>query len=315
MRIQLSTLDAQRLGRDFKDFAIGFTQASQETGFPHTLGQYVERTFHGLSPGDQRDRFVAPLWELVDENLRTISHEPKKPPEKLTGKTYPVIPGFKEAPDLVIKMVSSNGEVIVPEIAVDKGGLASNVVEALALFNTPAFIPSLHGNATNRLSEVHRMLMESSGIDTSMLVHTTANSYLHTCFYVIDGHEKDYWMAQARDPFHRDELDQFTDFIRNCCEGNKNEVLVLSALPPAGSGDHFFPGLVNIANENGNPVFFNPKQYDYFDFAKGGFLTHLLKQNELTLIKPNLDEFVQLLKFAYRISESEAAGVYETLKR
>jgi fructose-1-phosphate kinase PfkB-like protein len=311
MRTQLTAADARLLGSQIKGFSQTFSSSGDTPGFSHSLAHKVEESFHRLSPEEQRYQFSAPLWELVQDHIRKITHTPMKPLEKIPGMTYPIVPGFKEAMDLILKIIFDGNDVLVSEIDVNKGGLASNVVEALSLHGMPAYIPSLHGNPNNVISTTHQALMESCGIDTSMLIHTRANSYLHTSFYVIDGDEKDYWMAQYRDPFHKDELDKFTDLIKQCCMENKGEVLVLSALPPAGTDDHYFPELASL----GNPTFLNPKQYDYFDFEKGSFLTHLLKQRRLALIKPNLDEFVQLLKFGYHISANDAPGLYETLKR
>jgi len=313
MRIQ--PLDPLKLGQIFRDFAGRFAPSNQETGFSHNLAGQVEETFHKLSPHGQRVRFQNPAWLSIRQNVNSlIPRDGRNPPDKVQGKTYPIVPGFKEGIDAVLKIVSDRENVSIPEIGISKGGLASTLVEALSLFDTPAFMPSLHGNLEDPLSNLHLALMESAGIDTSLLIHTEHGAYLHTCFYVIeDGNPKEFWMAPKREPFNEQELARFTDKIRITCEGNKKESLVLSSHPPTGSGNDYFSRLVEIGLSNENVIVFNPKEYDLLPHKHPDFLYPLFLQGKINLLKPNLNEFVQLLRYSFCISESEEKVVKEQL--
>ncbi len=318
MRIQLSQSKAQELGRKIRDFGVSYTQPNQEKVFSHNLAQEVEKTFHHQTSQDQRTEFVEPLWKIIGGysdnavvNLKSVSTL-----ERVSGETYPIVPAFKDSPDVILKIISKNGKTTIPEINFDKGGLAHNTTEALKLLGILAYTPSLLGNISDPISLLHKHLLDVSGIDTSLSVRTVAGTYLHTCFYVEDnGEPKEFWMAQVREPFEKTEISELTDLIKKCCETNPGEPLVLAAIPPVGTDNRYWTQqlIEEIAEPNNNPVLFNPKQYDYLDNTKTSFLIDLFLQKKLNLIKPNLEEFVQFLKFAYVIKGSEEDEVRQRL--
>ena len=318
MRIQLNTQESTDFGRQLAKANRAFLKGDNDDTLSHNRAQEILKTFHVLSPQDQLTEFSAPVWSLFERFTPVVqANLSKLPPlEKKAGEKYPIVPGFKEAIDLVVEIQNGKDGITIPAFSIDKGGLASNSVEALRMQGIPTHFPALLGNSAKPITHLHTALMQASGIDTSGAIHTTHPAYLHTDYYLeSEGRKDEYWMAQHRIPFLPQELDEFFQAIKTACEQNSQEALVLSALPPAGSGEFFFTDIITEARKNGNPVLFNPKQYDYLDKAMGSFLGQIFLQKKLNIIKPNLVEFVQFLKYSYIITKDEEENLLRSLQK
>lgn len=318
MRIQLSPEQALGTGKKLAEVNRRFLQQGIDDSLTHERAEQILRTFHFTSPQGQLEEFSGPVWEIFSEYASVVAANLTKlaPLEKKSSSKYPIVPGFKEAIDLVLEIVNGKDGITIPAINIDKGGLASNSVEALRMQGIPTVFPALLGNVAKPITKLHTELMQASGIDTSNAVHTTNPAYLHTDYYLESDSRKDeYWMAQHRIPFIQSELDEFLNAIRTACKQNSGQALVLSALPPAGSGEHYFTDIAQIGHENGNPVLFNPKQFDYLDPKMGSFLGQLFLQKKLNVIKPNLVEFVQFLKYSFIITPHEEENLLKELRK
>lgn len=318
MRIQLSPEQAISTGRELVKLNKAQGWQWEDNNLTHERAELFLRAFHQLTPTKQLDYFSEPIWEIFSEHTATVLANLTRlaPLTKEPGQKYPIVPGFKEAIDLIVEIVNEKDGITIPAINIDKGGLASNSIEALTMQGIPTAFPALLGNSIKPITKLHIDLMEAAGIDTSDAIPTKNPAYLHTDYYLnSEGRTDEYWMAQHRIPFLQSELDRFLSSIEIACKKNSGQALVLSALPPAGSGEYYFPDIIQIGHENGNPVLFNPKQFDYLDPKTGSFLGQLFVQKKLNVIKPNLVEFVQFLRYSYIITKNEENNLLRELRK
>lgn len=311
MRITFNNPIARDLGIAYEEFARHFLHLSPEEEISQETLQAVEDRFHSMTAQEHIEHFAQPVWHMFEQHLFSADFERRVTP--LPKAKGPVIAGVKEAPDLIYESSIGQNGFEINALGFYKGGLATNTVHALRLLNTYANFVPLLGDGPK--AKIHRELMESSGIDlTREVVSNGVDAYIHFCSLFSEGKQKqENWMAQYRVPFSRETIDAFTYAIEQALKENQGEILVLSALAPAGSGDDYFAELTSLGKQYSSPTAFNSKQYDALPSVK-----RLFEQGELRLIKPNLVEFVQFLRFTgilYEDSSTAESEIYQRLKK
>ncbi len=302
MRISLELPLAKDLGNQFNSY-IRSSLGLQNQPIDHATIKALETKFHDLSSYEQPEFFTKHFWAIVGEQASTVQGKlsrfyPTLDPELNNGKR-PIVPGFKDGVDIIAETIVEGDDLYIHGLNVDKGGLASNTTEAfLKLGLHPEYI-TLHGEGS--ITTLHESLLESAGVIPSKKVHSKRDNFLHPCILFGAGKDKkEYWLVQKRTPFNRDIIEQFTASIMETSRANSDEVLVLSALPPTGAGDDYFGKLSSSCRDN--VIFFNPKEYDYIRDVS----VHLFDSG-VDLIKPNVVEFVEFLRYSGIIEDTNSA--------
>lgn len=310
MRITFQQPTARALGQQVEEFTRHFLKLSTTQDIDGAALQEVENRFHTLDAKGQIKEFAIPLWKIFS---RFMPDRFDIENSLLPQAKGPVLAGVKEAPDLIYESGISDEGFSINALGYYKGGLASNTAHALRLQDVYAhFVPLLgEGEKAN----LHRRAIAASGIDLRREVRSKGvDAYTHFCSLHGSGNTKqENWMAQYRIPFTRKTIENFTAAIESALKENQGEVLVLSAMPPAGSGDDYFSRLTTLAKEYNCPTAFNSKQYDPMRPS----VEKLFKQGDVKLIKPNLVEFVKFLRYQrllHEDSDTAESEIYHRLK-
>ncbi len=310
MRVTFNNPVARDLGTSYEEFVRHFLHLNPQEGISGETLQAVEDRFHLMTAQEHIEHFANPVWQIFGEHISADCETKVAPLPKTRG---PVIAGVKEALDLIYESNIGQDGFEINAIGLYKGGLATNAAHALRLLNTYANFVPLLGEGPK--AKIHRALIESSGIDlTNEVISNGIDAYTHFCSLLTKGQEKqENWMAQYRVAFSRETIDTFTSAIEQALKENQGEVLVLSSLPPVGSGDDYFAQLTSLGKRYNSPTAFNSKQYDSIKSSQ-----YLFEQGEVRLIKPNLVEFVQFLRFTnilYEDSDTAESEIYQRLKK
>lgn len=263
-----------------------------------------EKVFHGLSKPDQTNLFSTPLWSnVVRPNLPPFSTEIKS--TKPAQTPLAIIPDFKSGVDVMI-LVNSKGEYLEIEVIdLQKGGLAANTAEALIKLGYDSRFFSIHGKG--EIADFHEFLLRDAGINPVKLINSGRDAYIHPCTVESSDRKQEFWFVQDREAFSPDVIVEATELLKSELKKGSSEVLVLSAIPPAGSGIDYFTKMSLMAHSNGNPVIFNPKQYDHIK----EIATDLFENGRVDVLKPNVIEFAQFLKYAKILYGDERAKAKE----
>lgn len=311
MRITFPQPTARALGEQLEGFTRDFLSLDRHQEIDGTALQATEKRFHSLDAQEQIEQFAVPLWKIFSGFMPNNFSVENNPLLKTKG---PILAGVKEAPDLIYESGISNEGFSINALGYYKGGLASNTAHALRLQDVHAnFVPLL---GDGEKADLHRSAITASGVDLSREVRSTGvDAYTHFCSLHGSGNSKqENWMAQYRLPFSQDTIEKFTAAIEASLKENQGEVLVLSAIPPAGSGDDYFSRLTGLAKKYNCPTAFNSKQYDPMRPS----VENLFNHGEVKLIKPNLVEFVKFLRFQgflHEDSDSAESQIYQRLKK
>ena len=310
MRITFNNTIARALGEAKEGFIRHFLNLKSAKTIDRQTLQAVENRFHQISAQEQIEHFAIPVWHIFELHIPTRFEQANTPLEKVRG---PIVPGFKEAPDLIYESNTDTNGFNINALGYYKGGLASNTVHALRLQDTYAnFIPLL-GDGPK--ATIHKAAIEAGGIYiTKEVISNGVDAYIHFCSLFGEGDTKqENWMAQSRIPFSKETINTFTAAIEEALIENNGEIFVLSAIPPAGAGDDYFARLTELAKKFNSPTVFNSKQYDPLRAS----VEKLFNQGDIKLIKPNLVEFVQFLRLKgllYEDSNTCEAEIYQKLK-
>ncbi len=310
MRITFNSTAAKTLGEAKEEFLRRFLNLNASETIDRKNLQAVEDRFRQMSPQEQIEHFAVPVWQIFEPHIPTKFDQTHTPLEKVRG---PIVAGVKEAPDLIYESSTGENGFNINALGYYKGGLASNVAHALRLQDTYAHFIPLLGDGPK--AKIHRAAIEASGIHiTKEIVSSGVDAYMHFCSLFGEGNSKqENWMAQSRIPFSRKVINAFTVAIGESLIENSGEILVLSAMPPAGASDDYFATLTELAKKFNSPTAFNSKQYDPFRAS----VEKLFNQGDIKLIKPNLVEFVQFLRLKgllYEDSDTCEAEIYQRLK-
>ncbi len=310
MRITFNNPIARDLGMAYEEFTRHFLHLNPQEEISRETLQAVEDRFQSMTAQEHIEHFAQPVWHIFEKHLSTNFERRVAPLPKAKG---PVIAGVKEALDLIYESSCGKDGFKIDALGLYKGGLATNTVHALRLLEMYSNFVTLSGDGQK--AKIHRALIESSGIDlTNEVISNGVDAYTHFCSLFSEGKQKqENWMAQYRVPFSRETIDAFTNAIEQALKENQGEILVLSALAPAGSGDDYFAHLTSLGKRYSSPTAFNSKQYDGLSSVE-----RLFNQGELRLIKPNLVEFVQFLRFTgilYEDSNTAESELYQRLKK
>ncbi len=266
-----------------------------------------EKVFHGLSKPNQTNLFSTPLWSnIVKPNLLPFSTEAKS--IKLAQTPLAIIPDFKAGVDVMILLNSKGTDIEIETIDLQKGGLAANTAEALIQLGYDSRFFSIHGKG--EIADFHESLLRDAGINPVKLIDSGRDAYIHPCTVESSDRKQEFWFVQDREIFPQSAIDEATELLKVELEKGSNEVLVLSAIPPTGSGVDYFTKMSLLAHSNGNPVIFNPKQYDHIE----EIATNLFENGRVDVLKPNVVEFTQFLQYA-RILYGDERAKAEELKK
>ncbi|MBI3591198.1 MAG: hypothetical protein HY094_07490 [Candidatus Melainabacteria bacterium] len=299
MRITFNDAQSRDLGRELRANIKKFNCIDGEISIDHNVIQQLEKRFEGLSPKDQAIHFADVKWKMFGVHASQVQANVSKLAPITNFDKAPVLLGTKEGVDFIIEIHSNKHELFVQALNIDKGGVSSNIAEALRLLDLPSNLISIHGNGPIALLQEN--LLMSAGIDTSKLFRVNArDSYIHPCYlFSYENSEtkkiekEEYWIVQTRQPFDKETIDRLTEKIKEACKLNPKEALVLPSMQPAGASEGYFAKVVDIATESENPVLLNPKQYDD---ARGMF-KQLFTHGKINFLKPNINEFVKFLRY------------------
>jgi fructose-1-phosphate kinase PfkB-like protein len=311
MRVVFSPSVARDLGSAKEEFIRHFLGLRPNEDIDRGTLQAVEDRFHHLTAQEQIHQFAIPVWQIFQRFIPSDFNNPLKPLQKTKG---PILAGVKEAPDLIYESDMGESGFAINALGYYKGGLASNTAHALRLLDTYAHFVPLLGDGPK--ADIHRAAIRASGIDiTREVTSNGVDAYTHFCSLHGNGDSKqENWMAQYRIPFSKETIEAFTAAIEATLIENQGEVLVLSAIPPAGSPGDYFAELTELGKKYNSPTAFNSKQYDPMRTS----VERLFDHGEIRIIKPNLVEFVEFLRYRgllYEDSDTCESELYHRLKK
>lgn len=258
----------------------------------------IQWGFYKLRANDQERKFVGPAWgiakNIIPQARRSIS--PIAILDK-SPKGSPIIVAPKDGIDTTFSVHHTNNEFSVSDISIEQGGLGTNITTALRLHNRHSNLITLTG--TGERGDFHRHLLEvGRGLDISQSIQTLADSSAHACLKVTGDQAGEYWFAPdaQRGSYNPNELDEFIENIKLSLIANNGQPLVLTSVPSRAYGDHLFSDLTRLGHQFSSPVILNMKEFD----PNGGYLNHLfnMSENSIDYIKPNLREFVQIVRYS-----------------
>lgn len=186
---------------------------------------------------------------------------------------------------------------IVQSLYISKGGMGANFAEVLGkLGQAPAYIPRF-GNGP--IADLQKRSLEAAGIDTGNLFEVENDAFIHPCFEL--GLGQPFWFVPSRLPLNQEQEAGFLEKIIQSIKDNSSKILVLS------NGDtskEFATKLTKKAIDEGAFVVCNTNQYD----ITHGSDTELYKSKNLGMVKPNEQEFVQILHAAGILDSAEDAS-------
>ncbi len=247
----------------------------------------LEEIFHKFPPPLQTSRFSNPLWNIISPHL------PQLPELKTNGVEAPsiaIIPDFKGGVDVIMQINLDEDTLKVEAIDFEKGGLAANTTESLIKMGYSARFFSIHGKGD--IADFHEGLLRGAGINPVRLIDSGRDAYIHPCL-LRSSDRQEFWLVQNREAFPRHVIEESTDILKSELGKDSSEALILSATPPSGASSDYFANISRIARANNKPVIFNPKQYDYTKDIS----LYLFIKGKLDILKPNVIEFVQFLKY------------------
>ncbi len=303
MRVNLTSEQSVYFGQKFLDLIRNMPSLTKgKISLKETEG-----VFHSLSKSDQTNKFSRPLWDgVIKSNLPpTVSRV------GVIGAELPsvaIIPDFKGGVDVIIEIDSTEEKLEIKTINLEKGGLAANTTEALFKMGYGARFFSIHGRG--EIADFHERLLRDSGINPVRLIDSGRDAYIHPCTIEKNDRKQEFWFVQNREAFPEHVIKESTEILEAELKRGSNETLVLSAIPPAGASNDYFAIMSRIAHANNKPVVFNPKQYDHIE----EITLKLFGEGRVDILKPNVVEFVQFLKYAGIVYENEKDKTNELKK-
>lgn len=247
----------------------------------------AERMFHPLHGDDQFNQFTSGLGDLLspiaEQMIETVAEMPDPNLPTITNQrgTKPIVTGFLDGVDFVFQLGMNRGKLEVQRLDIDRGGIGSCVATGFRNVGVSPDFPVILGHGD--VSDLYIELLDYMGVsvrgNVMQELDENRDGYIHPCLiFNKNGKKYEHWFAPKR--FEHEEGMKFLiqNKIRACCEANSGEPLVLTAIPPNGTGDDF----------------------------KASVLT-LFSGADVALAKPNITEFVMLLRYSEIIKDSDSA--------